>query len=97
MEVIELDHLFENILGADSGYGAKPGTGMLDAFVATHGLQPYQVMMVGDSVHDMEAGVAAGMVTVGVESGLACRDVLGENADFLIKSIADLPNLITNN
>lgn len=97
IEVIELDHLFENIFGADSGYGGKPGTGMLDAFVSVHGLQPYQVMMVGDSIHDMEAGVAAGMVTVAVETGPADRDELEQHADFVIASIADLPALIAQN
>ena len=97
MEEIELDHLFENILGADSGYGPKPGTGMLDAFVIAHGLQPYQVMMVGDSVQDLEAGVAAGMVTVGVESGPANRAELEEHADFIIASVVDLPALIAQN
>jgi phosphoglycolate phosphatase len=94
MEQVELDHLFENIMGADSGYGQKPGSGMIDAFVGFHGLQPYQVMMVGDSVHDMDAGVAAGVVTVAVETGPATREELEPHADFVIASVNALPDLI---
>jgi len=97
MEAIEFDHLFERILGADSGFGAKPGAGMMDAFVNELGLQPYQVMMVGDSVHDLQAGIAAGMVTVAVESGPAKREELEGHADFIIASIADLPALLLQN
>ncbi|KAG1649897.1 Chromosome partition protein Smc [Nymphon striatum] len=33
LEALDVDHLFEHIFGADSGYGAKPGSGMIDAFV----------------------------------------------------------------
>ena len=70
---------------------------MLNAFVNALGLQPYQVMMVGDSVHDLEAGVAAGMVAVGVETGPASREDLEQHADFLISSVTELPALIARN
>ncbi len=94
MEVLDIDHLFEHITGADSGYGAKPGSGMIDAFVEVLGLKPHQVLMVGDSIHDMEAGKAAGVKTCAVETGPAKREELLPHADIVLSSITDLPKAL---
>lgn len=90
METLELDHLFEHIFGSDSGFGAKPGSGMIDAFVERLGLMPQQVLMVGDSTHDMQAGKAAGVKTCAVETGLATRKQLEPHADMVLSSVAQL-------
>lgn len=55
-----LDH-FDLVLGYDSGFGAKPDPGMLLAFCDQFGLAPHEVAMVGDSLHDLRAGRAAGI------------------------------------
>ncbi len=94
MEALEIDHLFESISGADSGYGAKPGSGMIDAFVERLGLRPEQVLMVGDSTHDMQAGRAAGVKTCAVETGPATREELLPHADMVLSSITELPTII---
>ncbi len=95
MEALDIDHLFEHIFGADSGYGAKPGSGMIDAFVDALGLKPEQVLMVGDSVHDMQAGKAAGVKTCAVETGPASREELLPHADMVLSSITELPNALS--
>ncbi len=95
LEALDVDHLFEHIFGADSGYGAKPGSGMIDAFVERLGLKPHQVLMVGDSVHDMEAEKAAGVKTCAVETGPAKREELLPHADLVLASIADLPGALS--
>ena len=59
--------------GFDSGFGAKPALGPLLAFATAMGLLPDQVVMVGDSPHDLIAGRAARMHTIGVLTGLASR------------------------
>jgi phosphoglycolate phosphatase len=64
---------FDFVAGCDSGHGAKPGPGMCLAFAAHLGCAPETVVMVGDSLHDLKAGRAAGMRTVGVLTGLARR------------------------
>lgn len=94
MEALDIDHLFEQIMGADSGFGAKPASGMIDAFVESLGLKPHEVLMVGDSVHDMEAGKAAGVKTCAVETGPAKREELLPHADMVLSSIKDLPNAL---
>jgi phosphoglycolate phosphatase len=85
---------FEFLAGADSGYGAKPGPGMALAFCAALGLAPAEVAVVGDAVHDLAMGRAAGAgLTVGVLSGTSGRDDLAGLADVVVESIAELPAL----
>ncbi|MEM7291511.1 MAG: HAD family hydrolase [Pseudomonadota bacterium] len=91
MQALSVDHLFTAIIGADSGHGPKPGPGMINAFVAEHGFEPQQVLMVGDSLHDLEAGRAAGVRTCGVETGPANRSELQPFADVVLGSVVDLP------
>lgn len=82
---------FDFIAGSDSGYGAKPGPGQLLAFCEQVGIDPARTLMVGDSTHDLIAGRAAGMRTVGVLTGMAKADVLEPFADAVLPSIGHLP------
>lgn len=79
------------VAGYDSGHGAKPGPGQLLAFCAATGLNPGTVLMVGDSRHDLSAGRAAGMRTVGVLTGLASHDDLAPDATVVLPHIGHLP------
>ena len=82
---------FDYIAGYDSGYGAKPAPGMLEGFVRTTGLAAGSVAMVGDSLHDLEAGRAAGMVTLAVLTGPATAEDLAPLADAILPDIGHLP------
>ena len=82
---------FDFIAGFDSGYGAKPGPGMLLAFAGQSGLAPGACVMVGDSPCDLLAGRAAGMTTVGVLTGIAGRQELAPLADTVLPDIGHLP------
>lgn len=86
---------FDYIAGYDSGHGAKPEPGMCLGFLAATGLQASECMMIGDSTHDLDAGRAAGMMTVAVLTGVATRDDLAAHADYVLPSIMDLPALLT--
>ncbi|MBI1416277.1 MAG: HAD-IA family hydrolase [Limimaricola sp.] len=90
----QVDTLFDFVAGYDSGHGAKPAPGPLLAFCAATGLPPAACVMVGDSTHDLHAGRAAGMRTVGVLTGPATREVLEPVADAVLPSIAGLPALL---
>jgi phosphoglycolate phosphatase len=81
---------FDFIAGYDSGYGAKPGPGMCLAFAQATGLVPERIAMVGDSVHDLVAGRAAGMHVVAVLTGVAGRSELVPHADVVIQDIGGL-------
>lgn len=83
---------FEFVAGFDSGHGAKPSPAPLLAFAAAMGLPPEQVVMVGDSTHDLEAGRAAGMMTVGVLTGPAEAADLAHLADAVLPDVGHLPS-----
>ena len=86
--------LFDFVAGADSGHGAKPEPGMLLAFAVEFGLDPRQVLMVGDSRHDLIAGRAAGMPTLAVLTGVADEAELAPFADMVCPDIGHLPRLL---
>ena len=88
------------LCGGDSGWGTKPGPGMVDAFLAATGLRAREVMVVGDTPHDMEMARAAGVACrVAVLSGAGSRAVLEPLADHVVTSIEvldDVLNLLTD-
>ncbi|MDJ0638780.1 MAG: HAD family hydrolase [Paracoccaceae bacterium] len=81
---------FDFVAGYDSGFGAKPGPGQLLAFAETVGLMPARVAMVGDSLHDLVAAQAAGMVPVGVLTGVAGAEELAPFAEVVLPDIGGL-------
>ena len=81
---------FDFIAGFDSGFGGKPAPGQLLGFCAATGLSADTVVMVGDSLHDLKAGRAAGMRTVGVLTGLANAHDLGPFADAVFPDIGHI-------
>ncbi len=91
LEAAEIYDVFDYIAGFDSGYGAKPGPGMLLEFARQVGVAPENIIMVGDSRHDLIAGRAAGMGTVGVLTGLAEADELAPLSDIVLPHIGHLP------
>jgi phosphoglycolate phosphatase len=86
-----ITHLFDFIAGYDSGFGAKPETGMQRAFCEATGLEAQDVLMVGDSVHDLSSGRAAGMGTIGVLTGVLDRGELEPHADIVLAHIGEIP------
>jgi phosphoglycolate phosphatase len=68
---------------------------MVLAFCAATGLDPSEVAMIGDSVHDLGAGRAAGAgLVVGVLTGPAAVPELTPLADVVAPSIGALPALL---
>lgn len=91
----EVTGFFDFIAGYDSGYGAKPEPGMCLAFAQSVNLRPSRIAMVGDSRHDLEAGRAAGMVTVAVLTGVATHADLSPLADIVLPDIGALPEWLS--
>lgn len=83
--------LFDFVAGYDSGHGAKPSADPLLAGARALDADPARVVMVGDSRHDLMAGRAAGMVTVGVLTGVAEAQELAPFADVVMPDIGGLP------
>jgi len=70
MEKLGVKDRFDLIMGADSGHGAKPGPGMMLAFAAHCQIEPSEMIMVGDTFHDLRAAKAAGAIRVAIGTGL---------------------------
>lgn len=83
--------LFDFIAGYDSGYGGKPAPGQLLGFAQAVNLPPEQIVMVGDSTHDLEAGRAAGMRTIAVLTGAATEQDLAPHAHVVLRDIGEIP------
>lgn len=83
---------FDFIAGFDSGHGSKPEPGQLLAFASAMNLAPERCVMVGDSLHDLRAGRAAGMHCVAVLTGMADAATLAPAADAVLPSIGALPD-----
>lgn len=90
LEQFEIAEKFDYVAGYDSGFGAKPDPGMCTAFSAHVGIAPERVAMIGDSLHDLHAGRAAGMQCVAVLTGVATADVLAPHADVVLPDIGHL-------
>lgn len=89
-----LTDFFDFIAGYDSGYGSKPAPGMCQAFARSMAIDPQHVAMVGDSLHDLQAGKAAGMRRVGVLTGMAGAAELAPHADVVLRDIGFLPEWV---
>ncbi len=83
------------LCGYDSGFGSKPGPGMVHGFCEAAGIAPGRVLVVGDTRHDMAMarGAGAGMA-VGVLTGAATREHLAPYADRIIASVLEIESVL---
>lgn len=94
MQTLGTADQFAFYAGYNSGHGAKPEPGMILAFAEQFGLQPQNIAMVGDSVHDLKTANNAGAIGIGVLTGLADKEELTPHANFILDSINQLPEFI---
>ncbi len=87
----EVETRFDLILGYDSGHGAKPDPAPFRATAGRLGLRPRETLVVGDSLHDLVAGRAAGMRTVAVTTGAQPAQVLAPHAEAVLAHVGELP------
>lgn len=88
--------LMDFVCGYDSGFGHKPGPGMVQAFCRATGLPVKSVAVVGDSPHDLDMARAAGAgLAIGVCTGVSPRELLQQHADLVLGSIAELETALS--
>jgi phosphoglycolate phosphatase len=73
-----IEHYFDTVWCADDGPG-KPNPFMVEQAMGALGCVPAQSVMIGDAVHDMAMGRAAGVRSLGVSWGFGRAEEL-ENA-----------------
>lgn len=89
-----LEH-FAFLAGCDSGYGAKPGPGMVLAFAAAMDIPAGSIAVVGDAVHDLEMALRAGAgMRIGVCGGTSPRAALSPLADHVLERLGELSGML---
>ncbi len=78
---------FKVIITSDQIEKGKPEPDMIFSACQKLKVEPKKSIVVGDTQNDIQAGKKAGCITVGINT----------NADFRIKNIKQLPDLIENN
>ncbi len=95
LSALGLDPYTEFVCGADSGHGIKPQAGMFHAFCHAVSLSPDEVVMVGDSPHDLNMGRAAGAgLVVGVLTGAHVAADLAPIADLVLADATGLREVL---
>lgn len=82
-------HRFESVIGYDSGFGAKPGPGMLLGSAERAGVKPQELLLVGDTDTDLRTAAAAGCPSV-----LVHAPVGSIQPTVHLASLAELPALL---
>ncbi len=90
--VLRLDGFFAGIYGADSLPARKPSPEPLRHVMRAWGCRERETIMVGDSINDVAAGLAAGVFTVGCTYGYGEPAELA-GAALQIRAFAELQTL----
>jgi pyrophosphatase PpaX len=96
-----LDHVglgphFDLIIGCDSCQKHKPDPEPVRLALEQLNYAAEDAVFVGDSVHDMEAGRAAGVTTIGALWGPFTReDLAASQPDLFLERISDLPTVLS--
>jgi len=95
MVLVGLNELIPTIVGCDSCVNHKPHPEPVERALALLGAEPADALFVGDSPHDVESGLAAGVTTVGVTWGAFTRDELERSgAEVVIDRVEELRQVV---
>lgn len=92
LELLHLDGFFQGIYGADSLPARKPSPEPLRHVMRAYGCSADETVMVGDSINDVAAGGAAGVLTIGCSYGYGEPAEL-DGATIRIREFAELLTL----
>lgn len=85
------EHFFEVIVGAEIVKKLKPHPEGVHYILNHFGVAPEHTLIIGDTLHDLYAGIAAGIKTAAVKWGLGeWNDLLDLNADFYFEKPEEL-------
>lgn len=93
LEGLGLIGFFDIVMGSDSVPEKKPSPLPVKKVIETLGVGPHEAVIVGDSNLDIEAGKAAGVLTVAVKYGYRPIEVIS-HADHIIDKITELIPLL---
>ena len=89
-------HLFHGIIGREDVERRKPHPEPVFKCLEQLHLNSQDALYIGDSPIDIQAGKAAGVLTIGVLTGTSTDAVMQEEqADYILPSVAELPRLLS--
>jgi phosphoglycolate phosphatase len=92
---LQVDTLFQEILGGDSVSTMKPDPAPILHILESVKTKPAQAVIVGDSPSDIEAGRAAGVLTCAATYGYRHKELLLEaKPDFIVDDLAELQQIL---
>lgn len=95
LRMADAEKLLEVTITTDDAERQKPAPDPLIACARRLRVETGSMVYVGDSRVDIQAGKAAGSLTVGVLSGVEDREALvAEEADFILESVGELLPLL---
>lgn len=95
LEGLGIRPLFSVVLCGETLPRKKPDPLPVLVTLERFGLPPRKVGLIGDGLHDVVAGKAAGVITIAVSYGVAGRAaLLAEKPDYLVDSVKELDLLI---
>ena len=90
---IGLLDLFDIVFGSDSLSEKKPSPLPILEIMEKFGVSKDEAIIIGDSNFDIEAGRAAGIMTIAVTYGFRPVEML-KDADFIIDDFSDITNIL---
>ena len=93
---LQLQARFKGVVAGDDLPQRKPHPSMVQEAARQLGVAVAEVVMVGDGPQDVEAGRAAGALTVGVRGGIqAFERLAASQPDLMIETLAELPEALS--
>ena len=95
LEAFGIESFFSEMLGGQSLPAIKPHPGPLYYLCGKFGLEPRQILFVGDSKNDILAAHSAGCAVVGLTYGYNYNIPIAEsNPDWVFEDFAQLKNIL---
>jgi len=93
LKALEIDHFFAIIAGGDTFAEMKPSPVPLLGVIDQLGGSAAEAIMVGDSINDIQAGIRAGITTIGCSWGYGEAEEL-RGADFTAADLVGVSGII---
>lgn len=94
LRLLQADHYFSAILGAESAAERKPSPAPILHLMQQFGVTNSETVMVGDSINDIKAGKSAGVLTIGCTFGYGTSDEL-KDADGTVSSLRQIVTFLS--
>lgn len=94
LEKLGVLELFDHLYTDDGSLPVKPDPGCALAFCDAEGLTAHRVVMVGDTLTDMEFARNAGLKAIGLASRVENRASLAPHADQMIGTLSELLEIL---